>query len=156
MSPRWLAPRCRKAGSASILSPHGAPAARERLFAAVEDAKLRNFIVLTGDIHNNWAGELKQDFADPSSKAVGIEFVATSIASGGDGFDTNASFKALLSQDPHIKFFNGQRGYVRHTVTPERWRADYQVLDKVSAPGGTLSTRKSFVVESGTSGLVEA
>ena len=37
----------------------GAPAARERLFAAVERAKLRNLIVVTGDVHQNWAAELK-------------------------------------------------------------------------------------------------
>jgi alkaline phosphatase D len=38
----------------------GATAARDRLFAAVEAAKLANLIVLTGDIHNHWAGELKK------------------------------------------------------------------------------------------------
>ena len=55
-----------------------------------------------------------------------------------------------------MKFFNGQRGYVRHTVTPQRWQADYQVLDKVSVRDGRLSTRKSFVVENGKPGLTEA
>jgi alkaline phosphatase D len=81
---------------------------------------------------------------------------STSISSGGDGFITNDSFKALLAQDPHLKFFNNQRGYVRHVVTPERWQADFQVLDKASVRNGHLSTRKSFVVEHGQSGLVEA
>jgi alkaline phosphatase D len=82
--------------------------------------------------------------------------VATSISSGGDGFDTNDSFKALLAQDPHIKFFNNQRGYVRHTVTPDRWQADFQVLDRVSVGDGHVSTRKSFVVEHGKNGLADA
>ena len=74
----------------------------------------------------------------------------------GDGFDTNDSFKAMIAQDPHIKFFNNQRGYVRHVVTPERWQADFQVLDKVSVRDGRVSTRKSFVVEHGRNGLAEA
>ena len=134
----------------------GAVAARDRLFAAVEDARLANLVVLTGDIHNNWAGELKQNFDDPSSATLGVEFVATSISSGGDGFDTNDSFKALLAQDPHIKFFNNQRGYVRHAVTPDRWQADFQVLDRVSGRDGQVSTRKSFVVEHGKNGLADA
>jgi alkaline phosphatase D len=133
----------------------GSVAARDRLFAAVEVAKLANLIVLTGDVHNNWAGELKQNFDNPSSPTLGVEFVATSIASGGDGFDTNESFKALLAQGPHIKFFNNQRGYVRHVVTPERWQADFQVLDKASVRDGHVSTRKSFVVEDGQRGLVD-
>jgi alkaline phosphatase D len=134
----------------------GAVAARDRLFAAVEDAKLANLVVLTGDIHNNWAGELKKDFDDPRSATLGVEFVATSISSGGDGFDTNDSFKALLAQNPHIKFFNNQRGYVRHVVTSDRWQADFRVLDKVSVGDGHVSTRKSLVVEHGQNGLADA
>jgi alkaline phosphatase D len=134
----------------------GAVAARDRLFAAVEEAKLANLVVLTGDIHNNWAGELKKNFADQSSATLGVEFVATSISSGGDGFDTNDSVKALLTQDPHIKFFNNQRGYVRHVVTADRWQADFQVLDKVTVRDGHISTRKSFVIEHGKNGLAEA
>ena len=131
-------------------------AARDRLFAAVEDAKLANLVVLTGDIHNNWAGELKKDFDDQRSATLGVEFVATSISSGGDGFDTNDSFQALLAQAPHIKFFNNQRGYVRHVVTPDRWQADFRVLDKVSVGDGHVSTRKGFVVEHGKNGLADA
>jgi PhoD-like phosphatase/O-methyltransferase domain len=134
----------------------GAVAARDCLFTAIEAAKVANVVALTGDVHQNWAGELKKDFADEKSATLGVEFVATSVASGGDGFDINDNFKALLQQDPHIKFFNSQRGYVRHVVTPNRWQADFQVLDKVSVPDGRVSTHKSFVVESGKSGLAEA
>ena len=133
----------------------GAVAARDRLFAAVESTKLRNLVVVTGDVHQNWAAELKKNFADEKSAGLGVEFVATSISSLGDGFDVNANVKALMQQDPHMKFFNGQRGYVRHVVTPQRWQADYQVLDKVSTKDGTMSTRKSFVVENGKAGLLE-
>jgi len=133
----------------------GAEAARDRLVAAVEQAQLRNMVVVTGDIHQNWAGELRKNQADEKTPALGIEFVATSISSLGDGYDVNDSAKTVLRKNPHMKFFNGQRGYVRHVVTPERWQADYQVLDKVSVPDGRLSTRKSFVVENGRSLLVE-
>jgi alkaline phosphatase D len=82
--------------------------------------------------------------------------VATSISSGGDGFDTNDSLTAALGENPHIKFVNNQRGYVRHVVTPERWQADFQVLDRVSGPDGRVSTRQSFVVEYGKNGLGSA
>jgi alkaline phosphatase D len=134
----------------------GAVAARDRLFTAIQDAKLNNVVVLCGDIHQNWAGELKKDFMNPASPTIGVEFVATSVTSNGDGFDINANFKALLAQQPYIRFFNSQRGYVRHVVTPARWQADFQVLDKVSVPGGRLTTRKTFVVESGKAGLADA
>ncbi len=134
----------------------GAVAARDRLFAAVEAARLSNLVVLTGDVHNHWAGELKQNFDDPNSATLGVEFVATSISSGGDGFDINDMFKRLLPENPHIKFFNNQRGYIRHVVTPDRWQADFQVLDKVSVRDGRVSTRKTYVVEHGKNGLTEA
>jgi alkaline phosphatase D len=152
--------RCDRDADARVIATSmdkwdGAVAARDRLFGAVEDAKLANLVVLTGDVHNNWAGELKKDFGDERSATLGVEFVATSIASGGDGFDTSESAKVLLAQDPHIKFFNNQRGYVRHTVTPDRWQADFQVLDRVSQPDGTISTRRSFVVENGSNALAD-
>jgi alkaline phosphatase D len=133
----------------------GAVAARDRLLAAVESSRLRNLVVTTGDVHQNWAGELKKNFADEHSATLGVEFVATSISSLGDGFDINDNYRKLLQQDPHMKFFNGQRGYVRHVVTPDRWQADFQVLDKVTVPDGRLSTRKSFVLENGSSRLAE-
>ncbi|RPI44910.1 MAG: alkaline phosphatase, partial [Betaproteobacteria bacterium] len=134
----------------------GAIAARERLLAAAKDARLGNLVVVTGDVHHNCVGELKEDFSDPGSATLGTEFVGTSITSGGDGSDTTERFQALLEQDPHIRFYNNQRGYVRHVVTPERWQADLRVLDKVSVPDGRISTRRSFVIEHGRPGLADA
>ena len=134
----------------------GAVAARDRLFAAAEQSQLRNLVVVDGDVHFNCAGELKKDFADEKSATLGVEFVTTSISSLGDGYDTNNRHQALMQQDPHIKFYNAQRGYTRHVVTPQRWQVDYQVLDKVSVPDGRMSTRRRFVVENGVSRLVDA
>jgi alkaline phosphatase D len=144
-----------------VLGPHmdkwdGVAAARDRLFDAVQKTNLSNLVVLTGDIHQNWAGELKRDFSNAKSATLGVEFVGTSISSDGDGFDITKRMRALLAQNPYARFFNGQRGYVRHTVTPKRWQADYRVLDKISEPGGSISTRRSFVVEDGKPGLVDA
>jgi alkaline phosphatase D len=133
----------------------GAAAARARLFSAVEEARLSNLVVVTGDVHRNVAGELKRNFDDVESATLGVEFVATSVSSNGDGYDINARATALLKQNPHIRFFNNQRGYVRHSVTPGTWQADFQVLDKVSTPDGRMSTRKRLVVENGQPALAE-
>jgi alkaline phosphatase D len=134
----------------------GAVAARDRLFAAIEDAKVNNLIALAGDIHNNWAGELKRNFLDEKSATLGIEFVGTSVSTDGDGYDINDNFKRRVAKQPYVKFFNNQRGYVRNVVTPDRWQADFQVLDKVTVPDGRMTTRKSLVVENGKSGIAEA
>lgn len=52
-----------------------------------------------------------------------------------------------MSASPHIEFYNDQRGYVRHTVTPARWQADYMVLKKVSTPNEPGRKAAGFVVE---------
>lgn len=134
----------------------GAVAARKRLFETLEGARIGNAVVLTGDIHQNWAGELKADFDDPKSKTLGVEFVATSITSGGDGADMTKAGQAMLKKNPHIGFFNSQRGYMRHSLSQGRWQADYRVLDKVSTAGAAVSTRASFVVEAGQPGMKPA
>ena len=68
--------------------------------------------MLTGDVHANYAAELKADFDDPLSETIGTEFVATSISSGGDGVDVPANVTVLRGENPHIKFVNTQRGYL--------------------------------------------
>ena len=130
----------------------GYVASRDRLLSFLQDHKPANPIVLTGDIHSNWVMDLKVDFNDPESTTVGTEFVATSISSGGDGSDTNANTEAYLAENPHLKFFNNQRGYVRCELTHDQWQSDYLVASVVTTPDGTISTRASFVVEDGQPG----
>ena len=146
-------------GSGELLSMDswdGYPASRDRILKFVTDKDISNLVVLTGDVHSNWANEIKADFDRPDSPTIGVEFVGTSITSDGDGFDTRSDIKRILDENPHIKFFNGQRGYVRCTVTPDTWRTDYRVLPYVSRPDAPISTRATFVVENGRPGLRRA
>jgi alkaline phosphatase D len=113
-----------------------------------------NVVVLTGDVHANYAAELKTNFDDPASSIIGTEFVGTSITSGGNGADAPANASVLLSENPHIKFVNSQRGYVVCDVTAERWRTDYKVVPFVRTEGAPVSTRATFTVNSGEPGLL--
>ena len=133
----------------------GYPMERRAFLDHLESTEVNNPVVLTGDIHSNWVADLHTDFDDLSSPVVGTEFVGTSLSSGGDGADMTNGGRASLSHNPHIKFYNGQRGYVTATVTPDTWTSEYKVVDKVSEPGGSLSTRATFVVESGSPGAQE-
>jgi alkaline phosphatase D len=126
---------------------------RNRLLDFLHRRKPSNPVVITGDVHANWAADLKTDFDREDSPVVGAEFVGTSISSGGDGADSQPVTPQWLAENPHVKFFNGQRGYVRCVVTPGRWQADYQVLDAVTRTDGSISTRASFVVENGRPGV---
>jgi alkaline phosphatase D len=122
---------------------------RRRTLKHFRDAKVKNPVVLTGDIHSNWANELLVDFDQLDSQSVGTEFVGTSISNGGDGAAEPRNLAAKLSENPFVKFHNTERGYVRCVVTPKQWRTDYQTIPYITRPGAPLNTRASFVVESG-------
>lgn len=134
----------------------GYPESRSRILDFIGASGVQNPVILTGDVHNNWACDVKADFSDPDSRTLGVEFVGTSVTSGGDGADTSPGQEAIVAENPHIKFFNGQRGYVRCVLTPEEWRADYRVLPYVRQPGAPVYTRASFVTEAGNPGLQQA
>lgn len=134
----------------------GYPAERQALLDHLAEAEVPNPVVLTGDIHSNWVADLKRDFSDPASATVGTEFVGTSITSGGDGADTTERGLGVLAHNPHLRFYNGQRGYVVCTVTPAAWRSDYRVVPWVTRPDAPVRTRASFVVEAGRPGAQEA
>ncbi len=125
---------------------------RKRFLQFLADRRPRNPIVLTGDIHNHWVNDLKVDFDDPKSPVVGTEFVGSSITSGGDGDDISENMRPVVAENPFVKFFNSQRGYVSCEIAPTRMRAEFRVLDYVSRPGAPRRTRAEFVVEDGRCG----
>ncbi len=131
---------------------NGYHAARQRFLEFLRDAKPSNPVVITGDIHSNWVNDLKPEFYKESSPVVATEFVGTSITSGGDGSDVRPTTPTILAENPHIKFFNAQRGYVRCSLTPESWQSDYKIVGAVTKPDEPISTRASFVVENGKPG----
>jgi alkaline phosphatase D len=125
---------------------------RRRVLGRFRDG-VRNPVVITGDIHSNWANELVPDFDAPDAPPVGVEFVGTSITSGGDGDAGGAHGKysqaLLATENPGVKFHNNERGYVRCEITPTQWRTDFRTVSYVTKPGAPLNTRASFLVESG-------
>ncbi|MEQ7129185.1 alkaline phosphatase D family protein [Actinopolymorpha sp. B11F2] len=131
----------------------GYPATRDRLFQAIQDQGVDNIGIIAGDLHQSFAADLKADFRDPDSATLGVEHVGTSISSNGDGIDTTPGIEPIMAANPHIKFNNAQRGYVRCVLTPEQWRADYRVVPYISQPGAAIYTRASFVTENGNPGL---
>jgi alkaline phosphatase D len=129
---------------------------RARVLKHIADARIPNVVVLTGDEHVNFAGELHLDGRNPGKMPVGVEFTATSITSGGDGQDQTENDKTLLSINPQLKFVNRQRGYVVCDVTRDRWESSVRVLDKVSVPGGKLATRARLAVAAGSNVVTAA
>ncbi|GAA1918990.1 alkaline phosphatase D family protein [Streptomyces durmitorensis] len=134
----------------------GYTASRERVLAGAKSAGIENLMVLTGDVHVGYAFDIKDDFDDQASRTVGTEIVATSIASGKDGADKPANWETYTKANPHMKFYNGRRGYVTVDLGQESARADFKTVSAVSKPGAPIATAASFVTEAGNPGLEPA
>jgi len=101
--------------------------------------------VISGDVHNHWAAEVLSRFEDPESPPVGVEFVGSSVTSAPPETDV----EGVLRLNPHIKFFDGHRGYVWCEADTERFTAEYRIVDYVDRPGAPVRTVARFTVEEG-------
>jgi alkaline phosphatase D len=132
----------------------GYAANRDRVLRGAVRQGARDLVVLTGDKHVNVALNLHANFDDPASRVVGTELIGTSVTSGGDGEQQSPFARSLLAGNAHMKYINCQRGYVRCRVTPERYEADFRVVDHVEDDRkGTVRTDATAVIEHGTAGL---
>jgi alkaline phosphatase D len=131
----------------------GYPASRDRVVDSWVDAGVRNPVVLTGDIHSHWAADVRRRWNDPAAPVVGTELVSSSISAGGDGSESPPQTSGLLTENPHIRFSNNRRGYVRTRITETDLTADFRVVPYVQRAGAPVETRATFVVEDRRPGL---
>ena len=132
----------------------GYPAARDRLLNTIAQRAANRTVVLTGDIHSNWVNELRSDFSRPDRPVVAAEFVATSISSGGDGSGTTSErMRSQLSENPHIKWYENRRGYIRCTVDEKQWMSEYRSVAYVSRPGAPIETPSRWRTMHGKPGI---
>lgn len=137
----------------SMDSWSGYLAERELLMRFLEDRKVLNPIILTGDVHTNWVHELRADDRKPELPVIATEFVTTSLSSGGNGSDTYSTIKAFKAANPCIQYHNNRRGYILCTITPENYQADFMTIDTVTKAGGKTTKAASFTVETGRPGV---
>ncbi len=132
----------------------GYPANRARLLKQISDTRVSNPVVVGGDIHSFFANDLRLDFNDQGSPVVATEFVGTSIASYGPPYELIAQ---TLPDNPHVHFFESRRrGYVCVDLDRKQMQARMQVVSDAHDPKAELATLKTFVVENGRAGVVEA
>jgi alkaline phosphatase D len=114
-------------------------------------------VVLTGDVHSNWAFDVKRGFDGGKRDVIAAEFVGTSISSGGDGSDgVSAGVTRQMAANPSLKWFNNRRGYYTCAVSEKEWRTDYRTVPFVSRPGAPIETASQWRVEHGRGGLEKA
>lgn len=126
------------------------PAARARLLAGVRQRGAANLVVLTGDLHNAWAGVVREGGEGP---ALMTEFCASSMSSNGDGSEAVGATPTVLRRNPHIAFFNNRRGYCLHKADAARMEVSFRAVDYVSRAGAPLVDKAKFVVPAGRAEL---
>lgn len=170
---RWLGAELAKSGAAwdvivqqTLMAPAGRPSekgllhwtdgwdgypeARARLLRAIAHPRVRNAVVLGGDVHANYVADLHLDPERPETPVVATEFCGTSITSQGIRADI---VKQIAGANPHIRFAEStRRGYVVLDFTRERAEARLRVVGTVKEKDSPVSTRATFTVEDGRPG----
>ncbi len=113
----------------------GYPVARERFYAAVEDAGVNDLLVLTGDAHEYWVNDLTND----AGTKMGVEIGTTSVTSStlqsflGDG---TASYSLLMTKEnKDVRYYNPiYHGYIDLSLTPSEATTELVAVNTVYFP----------------------
>ena len=127
----------------------GYASARQRLTDALQRQAVGNPVFLGGDVHENWVGHVKADYAQTASANVGVEFCGTSITSRSGG---NGKLAERLVENPHFVFAECERkGYGVAEFTPARLTTTLRVVQDVSRQDSGIETLAQFAVRPGRS-----
>ncbi|HEY0597166.1 alkaline phosphatase D family protein [Sphingopyxis sp.] len=126
----------------------GFPAARARLLGAAQavDADL---VVLSGDSHNAWAFDLKED-----GKPAGVEFGGQSVTSPGLenylAVPPAAIAQFIKGASPELKWADtSNRGYMAIELTPDRVTGEWVFVDSVATRSLATKASQKMHVERG-------
>ncbi len=125
----------------------GYAAARTRLTDSLRKNSVANPVLLGGDLHENWVGHIKADYADATSPAIGVEFCGTSITSRSA---RKANIPAYLAENPHFVFANSEgKGYGVVELTPRQLTTTLRVVSDVTRQDSGIETLAQFSVQAG-------
>jgi alkaline phosphatase D len=127
----------------------GYAGARRRLTDALQRHRVANPVVLGGDVHENWVGHVKADYADAASPTVGVEFCGTSITSrASDSGMARAAER--LAENPHFVYGEARyRGYGLAEFTPGRLTTTLRAVQDATRPDSEAFTLAQFGVAAG-------
>jgi alkaline phosphatase D len=130
----------------------GYDASRRRVLQGWRDAKVSNPLVLGGDIHCFFAGEMA---LEPGGKPIASEFVGGSISSL--GIEKASDMQLLLAANRSLKFGEGlHRGYGRVELTEKSATVTFRAVADALVAGSPVHDLAKFVVEAGEAGLKRA
>jgi alkaline phosphatase D len=146
--------RNRPSGKQSTDSWDGYPAARQRLARQISESKLRNAVLLGGDIHQNYVCNIaaRPDQApDRDNPVIASEFCGTSISSHSG--TTQDKVDAIVERSPQVLYARcEQRGYSLLEITPKAMTAELRAVTDPLRSDSSVYTQARFVVEDGRPG----
>jgi alkaline phosphatase D len=126
----------------------GYPAARKKLDQQFIKNKVKNLVIFGGDVHENWIGYIKEDYDNPSSSVLGVEFCGTSVTSIGQGV---RFIESRLAKNPHFIFAEAtKKGYGVAEFTPKEITVTLRVVNNAQDEVTTIESLAKFSVESGS------
>ncbi|MCZ8292799.1 MAG: alkaline phosphatase D family protein [Hylemonella sp.] len=122
---------------------------RKRVTDALQRHAVSNPVLLGGDVHENWVGHVKADYADAGSPAVGVEFCGTSISSRASASAVEKT-PERLAENPHFVFGDAQyRGYGVAEFTPGRLTTTLRAVQDATKADSDAFTLARFEVAAG-------
>ncbi|WP_282131098.1 alkaline phosphatase D family protein [Pseudoalteromonas aliena] len=127
-------------------------------------AAQKNLVVLAGDTHNAWAGQLKTDANNPiaASKNAGVEFATASVSSPGleeylalttQDAQTVAQIEQVIALLVNDLAYNNlvNRGYLTVTFTKEQANAQWNYVSTIKAADYQMleERKKGFIMLAG-------
>ena len=119
-------------------------------------AAQKNLVVLAGDTHNGWAGQLITDASNPiaASQNAGVEFATSSVSSPGleeylalntQGPEVTAQIEQVIALLVNDLAYNNlvDRGYLTVTFTPEQAEAKWNYVSSIKTASYEMLTERS-------------
>ncbi|RZJ78732.1 MAG: hypothetical protein EON88_33835 [Brevundimonas sp.] len=130
------------------------PAAYARMAGALRQGKVRNLVVLSGDIHSSWVWDVRER-TDDADTTFGTEIVSTSICS-----ECPPPFADPLTSsvghNPQVRYVEATRhGYVLHTVRPSGWTARVRLVANTLTARSTMSDGPKIAIKAGRPGMAD-
>ena len=127
----------------------GYPAARARLLSSLVERRPSNPVLIGGDVHAAMTARIHADPADPRSRVVASEIVATSITA--QGFASMIS--GIAKENPHVLYAESQvRGYGLVELDRAKLVNSHRGVETVKRADAKISTVAASTLESGRPG----
>jgi len=133
----------------------GYPHARRRLLQLLDEGRVANPVVVTGDIHAAGVADLVDELPNgsPSTEVRGVELVGGSISSTFPA-DLAEVAEQLIAQLPHVHFADTRRrGYMVAEATTSELVTRFQAAESTLVPDSPVTTAGSWTVVAGEPGV---